>query len=88
MDRVGFNSNGIVPNFDLRASLAGRVLGGTGILNDTKLGIIGAKQLALALANNAAFNAQQLALGTLNVEDNLYSLIKGNGLTGLDLITV
>lgn len=80
---VGFNSNGIVPNFDLRASLAGRVLGGTGILNDTKLGIIGAKQLALALANNAAFNAQQLALGTLNVEDNLYSLIKGNGLTGL-----
>jgi hypothetical protein len=79
---VGLSTNGIVPNFDIRASLAGRVLGGTGLINDTKLGKIGAQQLALALANNAAFNIQEELLGSLNVSDNILSLIKGNGFAG------
>ena len=73
---------GIATNFDIRSSLAGRVLGATGLLNDTKLGIIGGQQLALSLANNAAFNVQQSILGSLNVSDNLLSLFKGNGLVG------
>jgi hypothetical protein len=79
---LGIAKSGVVPNFDLRASLAGRILGATGTINDTKLGMIGGQQLALALANNAAFNLQQSLLGALNVQDNVLSLIKGGGLTG------
>jgi outer membrane protein OmpA-like peptidoglycan-associated protein len=59
--------------------LAGRVLGATGLINDTKLGLIGGQQLALALANNAAFNLQQDILGALNIQDNILSLVKGDG---------
>ena len=66
-------------NFDIRSSLAGRVLTAAGILNDSKLGVIGGQQLALALANNAAFNIEKQALGALNIEGNVVSLIKGNG---------
>jgi hypothetical protein len=73
---LGFSKSGVVPNFDIRSSLAGRVLGATGIIKDTKLGNIGGQQLALALANNAAFNVQQELLGSLNVKDNILSLIK------------
>lgn len=74
---VGLGVGGsIEPNFDVRGSLLGRVLGATGILSDTKIGTIGAKQLTLALANNAAFNVQQEILGTLNIQENIYSLIK------------
>ena len=73
---VGIGTGGLVPNFDIRASLAGRVLGVTGLLEDTKLGIIGAQQLALALANNAAFNLQENILDSLNIEENLLSLVK------------
>lgn len=79
---VGFQSGGVVPNFDIRASLAGRVLTATGIINDTKLGVIGGQQLALALANNAAFNTEQEILGSLNTSDNLLSLVKNGNLAG------
>jgi hypothetical protein len=79
---VGVSKTGVVPNFDIRSSLAGRVLGATGIINDTKLGLIGGQQLALALANNAAFNIQQDILGSLNVQDNILSLVKGDGVVG------
>jgi hypothetical protein len=79
---LGFSKSGVVPNFDIRSSLAGRVLGATGIIKDTKLGNIGGQQLALALANNAAFNVQQDLLGGLNVKDNILSLVKGDGLAG------
>jgi hypothetical protein len=79
---VGLAQGGVVTNFDIRSSLVGRVLGATGLLNDTKLGIIGGQQLALSLANNAAFNVQQSILGSLNVSDNLLSLFKGDGLVG------
>ncbi len=68
----------VVPNFDLRSSLAGRVLGVAGVLNDTKLGTIGAEQLALALANNAAFNTEQAILGKLNLNENILNLAQGD----------
>ena len=79
---IGFNQGGVVTNFDFRSSLAGRVLGATGVINDTNLGIIGGQQLGFALGNNAAFNVQQEVLGKLNLQDNVLSLIKGNGLAG------
>ena len=80
---VGIGAGGAaVPNFDVRSSLAGRVLGATGLLNDTKIGTIGAQQLALALANNASFNVQQQLLGALNVQDNVLALIGGKPLPG------
>ena len=74
----GGNGIGLVPNFDIRSSLAGRALGVAGALNDTKLGIIGAEQLALALANNAAFNTQQAILGKLNLQQNINAIF-GSG---------
>jgi hypothetical protein len=43
--------------------------------------MIGQQMLALSLANNAAFNVQQRLLGSLNVKDNLLSLVK-TGLAG------
>ena len=79
---LGLAKGGVVTNFDFRSTLAGRVLGSTGLINDTKLGMIGGQQLALALANNAAFNVQQELLGALNVQDNLLSLIQDGSLTG------
>lgn len=79
---LGLAKGGVIPNFDVRSSIAGRVLGATGEINDTKLGMIAGQQLVLALANNAAFNLQQSLLGSLNVQDNVLSLIKGGGLTG------
>jgi hypothetical protein len=80
---LGLAKGGVVTNFDMRSSLAGRVLGATGAFNDTKLGMIGGQQLALALANNAAFNVQQDILGSLNVQDNVLALVKGGPLPGL-----
>jgi hypothetical protein len=79
---LGLAKGGVVTNFDVRSSLAGRVLGSTGLINDTKLGIIGGQQLALALANNAAFNLQEDALGALNLQDNALSLINNGTLAG------
>lgn len=73
---LGFSDEGLVTNFDLRSSLAGRALGLAGVLNDTELGIIGAQQLAIALGNNAAFNVQQEILGSLNAGENILNLIK------------
>ncbi len=66
---IGNNGNGttLVPDFDLRSTLLGRVLGGTGVIADTPLGQAGAKYLALALANNAAFGLQQETIGHLNL---------------------
>ena len=79
---LGLAKGGVVPNFDIRSSLAGRVLGAAGAIKDTKLGMIGGQQLALALANNAAFNLQQDILGALNIQDNVLSLVKGAGFAG------
>ncbi len=80
---IGIGAGGSpVPNFDVRASLAGRILGATGVISDTKIGTIGAQQLALALANNAAFNVEQKILGSLNIQDNILALAKGDDLPG------
>ena len=66
------NDGGIVPFFDLRASLAGRALGNT---NDTPLGQAGARYLSLAIANNVAFNLQRETIGNINT--NPLSLLMG-----------
>jgi hypothetical protein len=80
---VGLGAGGsVIPNFDFKSSLLGRVLGGTGFIKDTKLGNVGAQQLSLALANNAAFNVQQDLLGALNIKENIFSLIKDGELAG------
>lgn len=79
---LGIAKNGVVTNFDIRSSLAGRILGAAGVINDTRLGSIGAQQLALALANNAAFNVQEEILGSLNVRDNILSLVKDGTTVG------
>jgi hypothetical protein len=78
--QLGIGVNGVDTNFDLRSSLIGRVLGGTGIISDTPLGQAGAKYLGLALANNAAFGLQQETLGMFNL--NPLNIIK-NGLGGI-----
>jgi len=75
---VGLSSGGLVPDFDLRASLAGRVLGATGILNDTPIGQAGQTYLGLALANNAAFNLQQETTGRVNT--TVSSLLRGDSI--------
>jgi hypothetical protein len=75
---VGLSTTGIVPNFDIRTTLASRVLGATGLLNDTKLGLIGGQQLAFALGNNAFFNLQQNTIGHVNL--NPLDLFKGGAL--------
>lgn len=80
---IGISNDSLIPNFDVRSSLAGRVLGATGLLSDSRIGTIGAQQLALALANNAAFNVQEDLLGALNVTDNMVSLLKEGELSGL-----
>jgi hypothetical protein len=72
----------IIPNFDFKSSLLGRVLGAAGFVKDTKLGNVGAQQLSLALANNAAFNVQQDILGALNIKENIFSLIKDGEFAG------
>lgn len=80
---VGLGAGGsVIPNFDFKSSLLGRVLGATGFVKDTKLGNVGAQQLTLALANNAAFNVQQEILGALNIKENIFSLIKDGEFAG------
>ena len=64
-----------VSSYDLRSSLVGRILGGTGAMEDTKLGLIGAQQLGRALQNNVLFNLQDETVGRLNL--NAFNLLKG-----------
>ena len=80
---IGISNDSLIPNFDVRSSLAGRVLGATGLLSDSKIGTVGAQQLALALANNAAFNVQEEILGAFSVTDNMVSLLKEGKLSGI-----
>lgn len=76
---VGFNpGGGISTNSDVRSSLAGRALVGTGLINDTKMGQLSVGFLATAIGNNVAFNLQQETLGRVNL--NPLSLAKGNSL--------
>lgn len=62
--------------FDIRSSLASRVLSGVGSVNDTELGLIGNRELLKAMKAKAAFNARRELLGKVNL--NPISLIKGD----------
>jgi hypothetical protein len=74
--QTGVGPNGLTPNFDLRASLAGRVLGATGVIGDTPLGQVGAQQLAFNLAQSVSANVQKETIGRINT--NPLSLLSGN----------
>lgn len=76
---VGFNPNGgVATDFDVRSSLAGRVLTATGAINDTRLGRESVGYLATAIGNNIAFNLQEETIGRVNT--NLRSLLTGGDL--------
>jgi hypothetical protein len=78
-------SNGgvnLIPNEDIRATLLGRVLGATGVINDTPLGNIGGQQLLAHVGYNAAFGLQQETLGSLNL--NPLTLLQGKPLVSLN----
>lgn len=78
----GFDGAGLTSQFDIRSSLAGRVLGATGAINDTQLGIIGGQQLLLALGQKAIFNTQKEILGKVNLQP--FSLMRGSSLINPD----
>jgi hypothetical protein len=77
---IGFDPNGggAVSDFDVRSSIAGRVLTATGAIQDTKLGQLAVGYLASAIGNNIAFNLQEETLGRINT--NPLSLAKGDSL--------
>jgi hypothetical protein len=72
------NSGSVVPDFDVRSSLAGRLLTSTGALDDTRLGQISPQYLGMAIGNNIAFNLQEETLGRVNT--NPLSLAMGGSL--------
>tara|TARA_Y100000385_G_scaffold280045_1_gene330548 strand:- start:148 stop:4623 length:4476 start_codon:yes stop_codon:yes gene_type:complete len=72
------NSNTLVPDFDVRSSLAGRALTSSGTLNDTRLGMISPRYLKAAIGNNIAFNLQEETIGRINT--NPLSLVMGGDL--------
>jgi WD40 repeat protein len=73
-----FTGGGLIANQDIRSTLLGRVLGATGVINDTPLGNIGGQQLLAHVGYNAAFGLQQETLGKLNL--NVLNLIQGGSL--------
>ena len=77
---VGFdpNSGSLVPDFDVRSSLAGRALTSAGALDDTRLGQISPGYLAAAIGNNIAFNLQEETIGRINT--NPLSIAMGGDL--------
>jgi hypothetical protein len=79
---LGLSSNGFTSQFDIRSSLAGRVLGATGAINDTPIGIIGGQQMLLALGQRATFNVQKEISGKVNLQP--FSLLKGADLINPD----
>jgi hypothetical protein len=77
-DLNGKTKVGVLPNDDIRATLLGRVLGATGVINDTSIGIIGGQQLLAHIGYNSAFSLQQETLGQINL--NPLTLIQGDPL--------
>jgi len=71
----GLGESGLLTQFDIRNSLAGRALNGLGAINDTPLGVIGGEQLLLALGQKATFNLQKETLGKINLQP--FSLLNG-----------
>lgn len=64
--QLGYSPNGPEPNYDIKSSIVGRVLGPT--IGDTPLGLIGGQQLLNAMVANAGSNLQQNTLGRINIE--------------------
>ena len=81
---VGFDltGGGLIANEDIRSTLLGRVLGATGVINDTPLGNIGGQQLLAHVGYNASFGLQQETLGKLNL--NPLNLLQGAPLVNLN----
>lgn len=81
---VGFDltGGGLIANEDIRSTLLGRVLGATGVINDTPLGNIGGQQLLAHVGYNASFGLQQETLGKLNL--NPLNLLQGGSLVNLN----
>ena len=77
-DLNGKTKVGVLPNDDIRATLLGRVLGATGVINDTQIGVIGGQQLLAHIGYNSAFSLQQETLGQINL--NPLTLIQGDPL--------
>ena len=77
---IGISPNGPVSNFDIKTTIAGRVLGATGIINDTPIGKAGQSGLAFAMLNNVAFNIEKNTVGLINTD--ITSLIAGAPLVG------
>ena len=72
------NKGNISSNFDIRTTLAGRVLGATGVINDSPIGIIGGKELLRTFTNVVALNAEKQTLGKINTD--IFSLASGGGI--------
>ena len=85
----GFSPDGVVPNYDIKSSLSGRILGAAGIIDDTPLGKAGVTGLAFAMMNNAIYNVQQETLGNINTSiTNLMSNGLGSVIVPNNDITV
>lgn len=65
---IGIGTNGVETNFDIRNTIAGRVLTSTGVLNDTPLGKIGNQELLKMIGNNTLFNLQAETIGRVNLD--------------------
>lgn len=72
----GLDSSGFYPQSDIKTTVAGRVLGATGAIKDSQLGIIAGEQLLLALGQKLTFNTQKELLGKVNLQP--FSLLAGD----------
>lgn len=76
---VGIDTDGsAITNFDLRNTIAGRVLSTTGVINDTPLGKIGNSELLKMVGNNTLLNLQTETIGRVNLDP--FNAIKGGSI--------
>ena len=75
---LGFNGSGIEDTFDIRSTLAGRILSATGVINDTPLGINSGQELLKHMTNRVMFNTQKQTLGRIDIDP--INAIKGGSL--------
>lgn len=61
-------NDGLESNFDTNSRVSGRILSGLGVIEDTELGNIARRQLALTFQQNVLQNAQNETLGKLKVD--------------------
>lgn len=75
---VGINGSEILPNFDVRSTLSGRVLSAMGEIDDTPLGMIANARLLEVFKNRVLANTQRETIGRVNL--NPIDLLKGGDL--------